>query len=800
MVHAVAGKRLMDGSKAAAVNIDDAPGAPGIAPTWTSGAKDAVGASLRASRVWFTVGRGIVNEVFYPHIDTPQIRDLGFIVADAHGFWCEVKRDCDYAIAPAAPGIPAYCVEHRHERFTLTLRICSDPNRDVLLVDAALAGEGLSLYALLAPHLGGLRDDNLASIGRHGWRTTLGAERGNDDLACALLAVDPDGRDAWRRASCGYVGTTDGWQDFCRHAALTWEYARAGPGNIALIGELAPARATLALGFERTLDGARTLAAAALAAPFENHWRDVVHNWQAFHAGIGAKRGWSDADLPAAVRDELAISAMVLKVHQDKDFLGAMVASLSTPWGQSRADAGGYHLVWPRDLVEASGAMLALGDRDAARNVLQYLIATQQPDGHWYQNQWLSGRPYWFGIQLDEVAFPILLAAALAERDALHGISVAGMVARAASFLARNGPVTPQDRWENDAGLNPFTLAVCVAALVCAGDFLDGSARAFVLELADGWNADIERWTYVEGGGPTNLDIKGHYVRSAPPQALEEPFERWADGPEADETRTFGLECLALVRYGLRHADDPRIRDSVTAVDALLRVQTPNGALWRRYLHDTYGEHDDGAPFDGDGVGRGWPLLAGERGHYALAAGGDALPYLRTMCAVSSRGGMIPEQVWDGPPLPSRSLAPGKPSRSASPLVWAHAEFVKLCASRIAAAPFDRPNAVVRRYAGTVPDAPRRARWSFERPLATMAAGRALRIETRAPATVRYSYDAWSTSRDVRTTDTGLGIHVADLATNDVSAGRCIVFTFHWSSVDRWEGRNFSVIPIAGVR
>ena len=57
-----------------------APGAPGLAPTWCSSAKEMVGCSLGSSRLWFTIGGGIVNEVYYPRVDLPQIRDLGFIV------------------------------------------------------------------------------------------------------------------------------------------------------------------------------------------------------------------------------------------------------------------------------------------------------------------------------------------------------------------------------------------------------------------------------------------------------------------------------------------------------------------------------------------------------------------------------------------------------------------------------------------------------------------------------------------------------------------------------------------------
>ncbi len=163
---------------------------------------------------------------------------------------------------------------------------------------------------------------------------------------------------------------------------------------------------------------------------------------------------------------------MVLRAHQDKTYPGAMVASLSVPWGNTKEEREGYHLVWPRDLVECAGALLAVGATREAGNTLRYLRATQLADGHWNQNQWLGGKPYWTGIQLDETALPVLLAAALAERDALEGTEVEDMVRRALSFIVRHGPASDQDRWEESAGLNTFTLAACIAALVGGAQFL----------------------------------------------------------------------------------------------------------------------------------------------------------------------------------------------------------------------------------------------------------------------------------------------------------------------------------------
>ncbi len=319
-----------------------------------------------------------------------------------------------------------------------------------------------------------------------------------------------------------------------------------------------------------------------------------------------------------------------------------MVASLSIPWGDSGNERGGYHLVWPRDLVEAAGALLALGADQEARDTLRYLMATQLADGHWHQNQWLGGTAYWQGVQLDETAFPVLLAAALDEREALAGIEVEDMVRRALGFIARSGPATDQDRWEESAGINPFTLAVSIAALVAGAALLPSPAGDWAVELADFWNANIERWTSVsETPLAFRLGVKGYYVLVLPGQVLERPdilrevipIHNRTDNVAVRADELVGTEFLQLVRFGLRRPDDPLILDSIQVADALLKTDTPSGPVWHRYNCDGYGEHDDGSPYDGTGRGRGWPLLTGERGHYELVAGRDPLPYLEAMCS-----------------------------------------------------------------------------------------------------------------------------------------------------------------------
>ncbi len=760
----------------------EAPGAPGIPPTWTSSDKDMIGASLGPARLWFTIGHGIVNEVYWPRVDLPQIRDLGFIVADGRGFWSEVKRGAEYMVSTPSPGVPAVQILHRHDRFELALRIVPDSERDVLLVEIELTGgDDLAPYALLAPHLGGTGWDNRGEVFTNRGRVVLCADQG--PFALALAAADLEQRDGWQGASAGYVGTSDGWQDFARNGAMTWFHGKAGPGNVALMGRL-PRRAVLALGFGSGKEAAATLAISALSQPFETAWHQQVREWQAWHADKAHTRG-----MPRKHAEQIHLSAMVLKAHQDKTYPGAMVASLSVPWGNSTDDIGGYHLVWPRDLVQSAGALLELRAIKEAQDVLRYLIATQLDDGRWAQNQWLGGTPRWGGVQLDEVAFPVLLAAALGERDALGGIGARDIVRRALAYLVRHGPATEQDRWEETAGINTFTLAVVIAALVAGAEFLDEAERGDVLALADDWNAHIEEWCVAsETALGAAHGVGPYYVRVAPARVIADraalqdivPLKNRERDPGLPAAEQVSTDFLQLVRFGLRSPDDPQVRNTVRLVDAVLRTETPSGPVWRRYGGDGYGEHPDGRPYDGTGQGRPWPLLAGERGHYALLSGEDAEPYLRIMAATSGRLGLIPEQVWDGDPLPRVGLQPGRPSGSAMPLVWAHAEFVKLAASVAKGVPVDRPEAVWLRYAGRRPSSSR-AHWSPQMPVAKIRQGQTLRVLCTVPTVARWRIDGQQEVFETPTRSGAFGLHVADLATEALEIGRSIrVAPYAW--------------------
>lgn len=762
-----------------------APGGPGIAPTWCSSAKELVGCSLGASRLWFTIGGGILNEVYHPRIDMPQIRDLGFIVADGKGFWAEVKRLQRHVIALGAPGTPAVRILHRHERFELILRIVPCTHRDVLLMEVVLNGdEELRPYAILAPHLGGMGGGNRAEVVNYRGRKLLWAEAGGH--GAALGAVTERHRDAWLRASAGYVGENDGWQDFARHRAMTWEFDLAGPGNVALTGEL-PRYAVLALGLGSSAEAAATLALSALFEPFDVSWERQIRQWTRWHASNAAFARFPD-DLPALCEEQLRTSTLVLRTHQDKTYLGAMVPSLCVPWGNTRQERGGYHLVWPRDVVECAGALLAVGANREAGNALRYLLATQHEDGHWSQSQWLSGTLHAHGEQhLIETAFPVLLAAMLDERNALDGIEVGDMVRRALSFIVRQGPVGTQRRQEGPgAGIPTFTLGVCIAALVAGAPYLTPPARELALAVADYWNVRLEDWSCARD---TPLAVSPGFYTRVPARG-----ERTAG--DAVQDPRIGLDFLQLVRFGLRRADDPVVLATLRLADELLKVRTPSGDCWRRHAHDSYGEYDDGRAHDGGGRGRAWPLLTGERGHYELLRGKDPLPYLVTMARMASSGGMLPEQVWDSAPIPERGLAPGRPTGAAMPFARAHAEYIKLVISRQLGHPFDRPQAVWERYRGERPHV-MRAVWCPQAPITELPEGSVLLLALPEPGAFRFGLDGWQEIREQGTAANPLGLHILEMDTPGLRAGHTVDFTYRLERGGLWAGRDFrvSVVP-----
>jgi len=789
-----------------------APGWPGIPPRWTSSTKTGVGTSLTLhSRVWFTISHGILNEIYYPRVDQACTRDLGLIVTDGSSFFSEEKRHCSFENLAIEPGIPAYELVNTSldGRYRIEKEILTDPYRNVVLQRIRfhpMQGNlrDYRLHVLLAPHLGNFGFGNTAWVGDYKSVPMLFAER--ESVALALACSVP-----WRKRSAGFVGFSDGWQDLSQNFQLTWDYARAENGNVALTGEIdllaGGGEFVLALGFGGIWSEAGQQALSSLLEDYAHIREQYVRHWKDWQMNL------MKLDEPQRDCDLYRASMAVLRSHESKDFLGGAIASLSIPWGFNMGDEdlGGYHLVWPRDLVETASGFLAAGAAADALRVLHYLEVTQEADGHWAQNMWLDGRPYWTGLQMDETAFPILLVDLL-RRYSPKTLGSAQrwwpMVRKAAGFLVRNGPVTQQDRWEEDAGYSPFTLAVEVAALLAAadiGDLVGDSIPAsYLRDSADNWNDNIERWTYATDTLlARQIGVDGYYVRIAPPEtdSAASPLQgfvpiknRPMPASIEEATHVISPDSLALVRFGLRAPDDPRILNTVKVIDGLLCAKLPQGPCWYRYNGDGYGEHEDGSPFDGTGIGRPWPLLAGERAHYELAAGrrGMAEALLRVMEWSTYGSRLIPEQVWDSRDIPERELFLGKPTGSACPLVWAHAEYIKLRRSIRDGQVFDQPPQTVQRYQVEKRTSAYFA-WRYNNKPRSMPCGKILRLVLLAPAMAHWSVDDWKTAQDNNSTDTGLGVHIIDLPTAKLPVGQTICFTFYWTQANQWEGGDFMV-------
>jgi glucoamylase len=675
---------------------DTAPGAPGAIANWTEGDKDGFGGatSLR-SKVWFTLDDGELTEVYFPDLGTPSVRDLQFVVSDGRTFTEREREDAGHEVRLVDRRSLTYRqVNTAHSgRWRITKTYVADPARSAVLVDVrfeSLTGRPYRLYALYDPALSNGGDDDSGISDR-------GALVAFDERAATALAAAP----ALGRTSSGFKGTSDGWIDLKDDHRMDWSYRSAPNGNVvqtgrtSLTGLRGGRRLRLALGFGGSAGAASEVARRSLRAAFEQAARSYAAGW---HDYLG------ELDRPRSVKGletTYDVSLMVLAATEDKTYRGGSIASPSMAWvwGNLQNYSGPYHLVWSRDLYHAATALLAAGDRAAAERALDYLWERQQePDGCFPQNSNLDGTPHWPNLQLDEVAYPVVMSWQLRRFDARTW----SHVERAIGCILANGPAS-QERWENAEGHSPATIAAEIAALVSAADIArrngDAAAAARYLETADTWQASLERWT-VTTNGP--LADHPYYLRlSVDGDANAGTTYTIADGgPTVDQRTVVDPSFLELVRFGVKPADDPNVVRTLPVVDRELGLWTPNGQFWHRYNHDGYGETASGGPFPGTpddpSMGRLWPIFAGERGEYELAAGRPARHRLAAMAATASEGYMFPEQVWDDrPPFGP----PGEGTLSSTPLAWTHAQFVRLAWSIDAGRPVERPSIVACRYA-----------------------------------------------------------------------------------------------------
>jgi glucoamylase len=789
-------------------------GRPGIEPRWTSSAKDGVGTAYSlSSRVWYTVSHGILNEIYYPTIDRPQIRDLQYLVTDGETFFHEEKRYLQHKVECLSPHALGFRISNTDPRgrYRIVKEVIGDPHLDSVLIRTRLEGDKVflskvKLYALLAPHLEVGGWGNNAQLKEVAGQEILTAHKKGTWLA--LGASVP-----FLRRSCGYVGASDGWTDLADNFQMDWEFDSAEDGNVALVGELDLSRGyefTLGLAFGDGFHNTANTLFQSLDLPFDGQRQRFIEQWDRACKHI----------LPL---DEITgdggslyhMSNSLLLAHEDKRYQGAMIASLSIPWGDSQGDEdiGGYHLVWTRDLCKSATGLLAAGNTETPLRALVYLACSQNADGGFYQNFWINGEPCWLGIQLDEVAFPILLAWRLHVAGALRNFDPYPMVLRAASYLIKEGPATQQERWEENSGYSPSTLASNVAALTCAALWArerDQEATAeFIQEYADFLERHIESWT-VTTQGTLVPGISRHFIRIRPvefgdPHPDEDPdrgvlpIRNRPPGAQVEFPAKEIVDAgfLELVRYGIRRPGDPLIEDSLRVVDAVLKVNTPFGPSWRRYNYDGYGQREDGGPFGGWGKGRAWPLLTGERGHYELAAKRDGNIFIRAMEAFANATGLLPEQIWDEPDRPEARMAFGCATGAAMPLMWAHAEYIKLLRSTKDGHVFDLIPAVADRYLKRRENQPLEV-WKFSRQTMSVIAGRRLRVQAQDAFKLRWTANEWQEVHDTESTATDLGIEFVDIPISQEQQAP-LRFTFYWLETGQWEGHDFQVNVVSAA-
>ncbi|MFC6865213.1 glycoside hydrolase family 15 protein [Halomicroarcula sp. GCM10025817] len=740
------------------------PAGPEERPHWTTGEKYGVATvadhdAAEPSKVWFTLTEGALTEARYPRIDSMNLRTMDFLVIDSDAdsdyvarTHNESRRD-DHAetVERRAELIEEDALLFRHtieetgdghgHKWRLVADYVTDPKHDAILanvsfeaaddneyqvftvVDTALTNTGDTDRGLLLGQSGeyslAARDSSAFDV--YDEEHLLVDEHGEPyNVAVALTSAN---RFDWASVE---VAATDRVRNLFADGEVPDPHEEAYEENVVLVGRIGTGKSlsdTVAIGFAQESDTAGALGEAdgALTRGYHKVKNAYVDSWADF---------LEDKQLPASVTNprELAAqykaSMMVLQACEDKTFDGAAIASPSVPWGDAvpsdRPKSYGYNFVWSRDLYQTFTAFEAIGELETAADALAYIYEYQQEeDGFIPQNTYLQGRTRWGGEQMDNISFPQVMAYHLAE----HGYTFDDVdyayenVRRSSDYVVRNGPVTAQERWEEESGYSPSSIAAEIAGLVCGAAVAEDQGKlgdALVwYAVADQWVEDVESWTVTEEG-TDGIQQTPYYVRITrdgnPDDAARRALAN--GGPMIDEREIIDGGFLELVRLGIKPWDDEVVRNSVDVVDDTIRVETPNGPGFYRYVGDGYGElerDDEGAPWhphEPDGKGRLWPIFTGERGEYELFADttdgeNDPQRLLETMANFANSGRMIPEQVWDIDDPSDYNWEFGEGTGSATPLVWSMAQFIRLAHGIEQGEPIETPAVLRERYLET---------------------------------------------------------------------------------------------------
>ncbi len=675
------------------VHAYDAFGAPGLPPVWSSAKKVHVGTHYNAyaerdkSYVWLSATDGVLTEVFYPHVDNPQLRDSQLVITDRQGNIWQEKNSLDHVVEIIHPSAVKLTNYERNGKFAISHTFYTLKNTSTVVDEIEITAneQGLNFYLLVNPHL------NNSGYGDSGYTTknTLNFYEGQTRLSVY------SSRD-FVQTSVGFVGFSDGYQDLLDNGRMDFGFDRAINGNIAGMALLDLPR-TLGVNKFRIMYDFSDMK----PQPTDNSLNEYYNSWNKYFDTISKPGELSETEEALYWR-----SIFTIKTHEDKLQPGAMAASLSKPWGDlfedtSSGESGGYHLTWPRDLFHKAISLLNSGDVQTPYYALLFLKKIQFKSGVWYygdriipragafpQNVWTSGNEYWTGLQLDQVGYPIQLFYHLwrrlgASEQAALFQEFQFMLRQAADFIAIYGPWSAQERWEENFGISPSTFSVATAALKMASEIFNDKNYS---EIANRWltkeGDNIFTWTYttsgIYGDGEYFVRISGceNYLAEWNPNSnqschISNSTKRF------DQRAILDQGFLKLALMGLVDAKDERIKKSVDVINSYIAVQTPRGVGWYRYTSDSYG-------YGEDYIGRLWPLLGSEHGRYYLELMNEGAlspveanvgvnTIIQSFIGFANEGLMIPEQVFEDS---------GRGTGGATPLAWSHAEYIKMLWSR----------------------------------------------------------------------------------------------------------------------
>jgi glucan 1,4-alpha-glucosidase len=746
---------LAGGPAAPAAAAAPAPGAPGALAYFDIARKDCLGTARNdTSKVWYTVADGVLSDVYSPTIDNTNVKSLQFVVTDGSTFTDLQTRDTTYTVRSLdRSGMVCEVTSTDPDgAYELTITFVTDPQRDSVVLQVRLRDDRsggrrnppLALYAHLDPTINGNGGGGPGNGGADNAAVVTTADgpvpvaydlvtqtsAANRDYGVPLYAAMRANR-AFLSASVGYLGSaSDGLVALDTARTLSPAYDSAINGNVVTTAQIdvrGNATTTLALGFGTSQDAAIATAEASAERTFATTRNAYSAGWSRYDASL-RRPPPSYVGLSAReaqeIRDIYYLSANVLKASEDKTFPGAGVASLASPWGQAMSAGdpnntyfGSYREVFARDLYETFTGLQAIGDRETAEQTVRFLFERQQlPNGSMPRNSLINGKlaPDSFGVQLDETAYPILMALQAGITDAAFYTE---NLVPAADFLLSRGPAFGVERWEEQDGFSPSTIASQIAGLVAAAVIAaqngDQQHARLYAATADAFQRQVKDWTVTQTGP---LSDQPYFIRLSkkgdPNEAI--PYNLGNGGSDLDQRAVVDAGFLELTRLGIFAPDDADILRSLAVVDANIKRNTANGVGWFRYTGDGYGDRlSDGRPWAPTGQGNGhlWPALSGERGEHALQMSdpATAASLLKAMGDFGSGVGLIPEQNWEGldlvasqfgtdPTQASIGFRNGGPAGSAAPLTWSAAQFVRLVAGIEEGRPVETPAEVVSRY------------------------------------------------------------------------------------------------------